>query len=108
MIDDSKIYRIEIWSRGKYRDEYGNPYAAYIAWLRLGYVSYARRISVMSGMTGYDSSDDKCLELALLGINRTLGLNIQPNDERIVHHHKHVSRDADLEHPENWKIELED
>lgn len=107
-MDNSKIYKIEIWTRGKNRDEFGNPYAAYIAWLRLGYVSYARRIAVLEPMTGYDSSADKCLELAVLGINRTLGLNISVRDERIVQYHKHVYRDADLEHPEKWKIDLED
>lgn len=105
---DEKISSIKIWTRGKNRDEFGNPYVAFIAWIQLRYISYARKVSVMSDMQSYDSGKSKCLEFALLAINRALDLDIRANDTRIEHHHKHVYRDADLEHPEKWKIDLED
>ena len=102
---DKNIYKIEVWTRGKNRDEYGNPYVAYKAVIHLAEMSYARTMTFMMPMFSWDNYPDKILQLALLGINRALDLDIQHNDPRITLHYKHVYRDADLEHPENWKKE---
>ena len=97
------ITKIEIWSRGKYRDMDGNVYHAFKAVITCSYVSYFRRIIITMPMTLGDSGKNDCLEWALHGINEALGMNIKPNDERIVHHWQHVSHDRDLENPQKWK-----
>lgn len=98
------LSKIEIWSRGKNRDVYGNPYWAYKVVLTYNYVSYFETITITKGMSGGSSSEHACLTWALQGIKEALGLEFNPHDERIIHHHKHVYRDADLEHPETWKV----
>ena len=99
------VTKIEIWSRGKNRDVYGNPYHAFIAHITFAYVSYFRQMIIYMPMSWGDSNEWECLKWALAGINEALGTEFQPNDERIVHHYKHVSSDADLENPLKWKTE---
>ncbi len=101
---EKRIIKIEIWSRGKNRDEYGNPYMAWIAKIRFQYVSYFQAITIHKSMSWGDSSERDCLMWACQGINEALGTTIMMNDDRIVHHHKNVSRDSDLIDPTKWKI----
>ena len=102
------ISKIEIWSRGKYRDQFANVYHAFKAVITCSYVSYFRRIIITMPMSWGDSGENDCLKWALEGINEALELRgtqkeIKPNDERIVHHWQHVSHDRDLENPEKWR-----
>lgn len=104
-----KLYKIEIHARGKYRDEYGNPYYAYIAILHYKFVSYFRNVIVYMPMHWGDSGESDGLKWALEGINEYLGKKtyhskIKPSDKRIEYHYKHVSHDADLENPLKWKL----
>lgn len=101
---NENIVKIEIWSRGKNRDEYGNPYFAWIAKIRVSHVSYFRYVTIHMDMMGGDSYESACLMWALQGINEALGTDIRADDERIVHHYKHASRDAELADPTKWKI----
>ena len=103
------ITKIEIWSRGKNRDVYGNPYHAFVAHITMSHVSYSRGMIVYMPMSWGDSDEWGCLKWALEGINEALDIRgtkdaIMPSDERIVHHYQHVSRDADLENPLKWKL----
>lgn len=103
-MNNKKIYKIQVFTRGKNADEYGNPYHAYKVILHFEYEGYYNKVSVSQSMSGGDSSKWDCLNWALRGVKESLGLSINPDDDRIEHHHKHVYRDSDLEHPENWKV----
>lgn len=97
------ITKIEIWSRGKNKDVYGNPYHAFKAVLYFGRTSYFNTLIIPQSMSWGDSDERGCLMWACQGINEALGLDIQIDDERIIHHYKHVYKDSELENPENWK-----
>lgn len=101
---NENVIEIEIWSRGKNRDMYGNPYLAWIAKVYVRYVSYFSHITIHKDMMGGDSYESACLKLALQGINEALGTDIRADDKRIVHHYKHTCRDSDLIDPTKWKI----
>ena len=98
-----KVSKIEIYSRGKNKDEYGNPYYAYKAVIQLSYVSYFDSITICQDMQYGDSSEWACLGWALAGIKEALGIELEKNDERIVQYHRHVYQNKDLLHPLNWK-----
>lgn len=99
-----KLYKAIIYTRGKNRDVYGNPYHAYKAVLTFSYVSYFRDITICQNISWGDSSERDCLDWALQGIKEALGIDLEANDERITHHHKHVYSDRELRYPENWKV----
>lgn len=101
---EENITKIEIWSRGKNRDVYGNPYFAWIAKIGVSHVSYLRYITIHMDMMAGSSSERDCLMWACQGINESLGTDIRMDDKRIVHHYKHASRDSDLLDPTKWKI----
>jgi len=101
------LEKIIIYSRGENRDLEGNPYLAWRAILVYNYVSYFRHIEVQDNATWGSSGERDCLRDALIGIKEALGIDIDMSDGRIKHHHKTVYRMEDLEHPENWKIEIE-
>lgn len=102
-MNNNNITKIEIWSRGKNRDMYGNPYHAFKAIVNFTGVSFFRTLTVQMPMSYGDSSERDCLMWACQGINEALGTDIRIDDERIVHHYKHVYKDSDLANPENWK-----
>ena len=78
------ITKIEIWSRGKYKDEYGNPYHAFKAVISCSYVSYFRNIIITMPMTWGSSGEYDCLQWAVQCINEALQTDIKQSDERIV------------------------
>ena len=103
-----ELIKIEIFSRGKKHDEYGNPYYAYIAFLSYYRKSYFDKIIIYKSQSWGSCSYHDGLEWALQGINEALGLKQSPikrNDYRIVYHHKFVSTYSELQNPLNWKIE---
>lgn len=101
---DKKITKIEIWSRGKNRDEYGNPYFAWIAKIHFRQVSYFRCLTVHMDMKAGDSNERDCLMWACQGINEALGTDIRCDDERIIHRYRNAYKDADLADPTKWRI----
>lgn len=102
-MNNNNITKIEIWSRGKNEDVYGNPYHAFKAVLHFTRVSYFNTLTIQMPMTWGDSDERGCLIWACQGIKEALGLDIQIDDERIVHYYKHVYQDSELVNPENWK-----
>lgn len=102
-MNSNNITKIEIWSRGKNRDMYGNPYHAFKAVLHFTRVSYFNTLTIQMPMSWGDSDKRGCLIWACQGIKEALGLDIQIDDERIVHHYKQIYKDSELENPENWK-----
>lgn len=99
-----KLYKIEIQTRGKNRDMYGNPYYAYKAVLTYSYVSYFRTIMICQDTSYGDVGERDCLDWALAGIKESLGIVLDRNDERIRHTYKQVYSDSQLRNPENWKM----
>jgi len=110
-----KLDKIIIYTRGKNRDEFGNPYMAYKVVLEYSQKSYFHRVVISQSMHfTNNSSEYGCLRDALEGLNEFLhGIKhpkskdrkvyITMKDKRIIQFHKHVSRDCDLEHPESWR-----
>lgn len=98
------IRSINILSKGKNRDMYGNPYHAFRADIVYSYVSYFKTISISMTETYGDSGEYDCLKWALQGIKEAIGENISPNDPRIQHTHKHVGIGTDMGDPLNWKM----
>lgn len=99
-----KLYKVNIYTRGKNKDMDGNPYHAYKAVLTFSYVSYFRSITICQDMSWGDSAERDCLDWALQGIKEALGIDLKANDERITHYHKHVYSYDELRNPENWKV----
>lgn len=112
------IEKIIIFTRGKNRDEYGNPYQAFKAYIKFAHKSYFTNAIVTQSMQyTNNSSKSGCLNDALYGINEFLTAIkhpkktvveriIKPDDKRITQIHKHVHTFQELENPENWKCEL--
>lgn len=103
-----KLTKIVIYSRGKYRDEDGNPYLAYIAFLHFQHKSYFDKMIIYKSMTWGSCGEHDCLIEALEGINEALRKRgkkgcIKSNDKRIEHHWMHVYRYDNLRNPLRWK-----
>lgn len=99
-----KIYKIDIYTRGKSKDESGNPYLAYKAVITYSYVSFFEKITISKGMVWGSCGERDCLNEALQGIKEALGVELSPNDERITHYHKRVYSYDELKRPENWRV----
>lgn len=99
----SRIYAIKIEGRGRYRDEYGNPYYAWRAGIDVQIKSHHSKITIHEPMAWGDSYEAAVLRAAVEGINEALDINIRQNDKRISYTYKHVSGDAPLRNPLNWK-----
>lgn len=99
----SRIYAIKIEGRGRYRDEYGNPYYAWRADIDVQIKSHHSKVTIHESMAWGDSYEAAVLRAAVEGINEALDINIRQNDKRISYTYKHVSEDAPLRNPLNWK-----
>ena len=99
----SSIQTIQIEGRGKNRDVYGNPYFAWKAKIHTKANRHYTEMTITQKMTWGDSYETAVLRDAIAGINETLGINLKEKDKRITYTYKHVSRDTDLEKPQNWK-----
>ena len=60
-------------------------------------------IVIYEKMTWGTSSQDVVLREAIEGINEALDINLKQNDKRITYTYTHVSGDAPLRNPLNWK-----
>lgn len=103
-MNTKKFTKIEIYSRGKNRDIYGNPYHAFVIRFYSGYVSHYRTISLEMPMTYRSSSKDDCFGWADQATKEAFGFSLYDYKSIILHHHKTVRTDAELEEPQNWKL----
>ena len=99
----NRILAIKIEGRGRYRDEYGNPYYAWRADIDVQINSHHSKVTIHESMAWGDSYEAAVLRAAVEGINEALDINIRQNDKRISYTYKHVSGDAQLRNPLNWK-----
>lgn len=99
--------KIIIYSRGKNRDVYGNPYYALKIILKYSYVSYFQQIIIPVSMKYGSSSKRDCLMWAGQALQEALGMNIEHVLPFIEHHHVRVSRDSQLKNPLKWKEDEE-
>lgn len=99
----SRINAIKIEGRGRYRDEFGNPYYAWRADIDVQIKSHHSKVTIYESMAWGDSYESAVLRSAVEGINEALDINIKQNDRRISYTYKHVSGDAPLRKPLKWK-----
>ena len=99
----SRIVSIEIEGRGRYRDIYGNPYSAWKAIITHRFNCHHSKIVVYEAMAWGDSGKDDVLRNAIDGINEALDIQLKRTDKRITYTYKHVTGDAPLRNPLNWK-----
>ncbi len=99
----SLIQSIKIEGRGRNRDIYGNPYYAWKAVIQKKANHHMTPIVIYEKMSWGTSSENAVLREAVEGINEALDINLKQNDKRITYTYTHVSGDAPLQNPLNWK-----
>lgn len=99
----SRIVSIKIEGRGRNRDIYGNPYYAWRADIDVQIESHHSKVTVHESMAWGDSYEAAVLRAAVEGINEALDINLKQNDKRITYTYTHVTGDAPLRNPLNWK-----
>ena len=99
----SLIQSIKIEGRGRNRDIYGNPYYAWKAIIQKKANHHMTPIVIYEKMSWGTSSENEVLRNAIEGINEALDINIKQNDKRITYTYTHVTGDAPLRNPLNWK-----
>ena len=99
----SLIQSIKIEGRGRNRDIYGNHYYAWKAVIQKKANHHMTPIVIYEKMTWGTSSQDVVLREAIEGINEALNINLKQNDKRVTYTYTHVSGDAPLRNPLNWK-----
>lgn len=99
----SLIQSIKIEGRGRNRDIYGNPYYAWKAVIQKKANHHMTPIIIYEKMSWGTSSENAVLREAIEGINEALDINLKQNDKRITYTYTHVSGDAPLQNPLNWK-----
>ena len=99
----SLIQSIKIEGRGRNRDIYGNPYYAWKAVIQKKANHHMTPIVIYEKMSWGTSSENAVLREAIEGINEALDINLKQNDKRITYTYTHVSGDAPLQNPLNWK-----
>lgn len=107
-IRKTDVERISIWSRGKNRDIYGNPYYAYVCRISLtqktrGEREITLRCPISWGSSGaYDVFVEVVQEL-----DREFGISLNYDDVRsglVVQEHKTVRTEDALMRPERWRL----
>lgn len=99
----SLIQSIKIEGRGRNRDIYGNPYYAWKAVIQKKANHHMTPIVIYEKMSWGTSSEYAVFRNAIEGINEALDINLKQNDKRITYTYTHVSGDAPLQNPQNWK-----
>lgn len=107
-IKKTDVERISIWSRGKNRDIYGNPYYAYVCRISLtqkarGECEITLRCPMSWGSSGaYDVFVEVVQEL-----DREFGILLNYDDVRsglVVQKHRVVRTEDALMRPERWRL----
>lgn len=100
-----EIDKIEIWSRGKNRDEFGNPYRAWIARIHFQtpFPSFDT-LTLSRSMQSGSCDEPDCVQEVCQAIDEVFNIFIRPSDKRIVRrHYRTVYRYEDLD-PSKWRL----
>ena len=103
-LEKTDVKNIFIWSRGKNRDIYGNPYYAYVCRINL---TDGREITFNCPMSwGSSGAYDVFAEVSQ-ELSAKFGIRLNYDDVRsgfVIQTHKQVKTDSALEHPERWRL----
>lgn len=107
-IKKTDVERISIWSRGKNRDIYGNPYYAYVCRISLTQKARGEReITLRCPMSwGSSGAYDVFVEV-VQELDREFGIRLDYNDVRsglVVQRHRVVRTEDALTRPERWRL----
>lgn len=107
-IRKTDVERISIWSRGKNRDIYGNPYYAYVCRISLTQKARGEReITLRCPMSwGSSGAYDVFVEV-VQELDREFGISLNYDDVRsglVVQEHKTVRTEGALMRPERWRL----
>ena len=103
-IKKADVKNIFIWSRGKNRDIYGNPYYAYVCRINL---ADGREITFNCPMSWGGSWAYDVLAEVSQELDAQFGFGISYDDVRsgfVIQTHKQVKTDSALEHPDRWRL----
>ena len=103
-LEKTDVKNIFIWSRGKKRDIYGNPYYAYVCRINL---TDWREITFNCPMSWGGSGAYDVLAEVSQELGAKFGIRLNFNDVRsrfVIQTHKQVKTDSALEHPERWRL----
>lgn len=108
-IEKENIEGITVYSRGKNRDEDGNPYYAYkcIVEFKWDRDHCTSKLVIDCRADWGDSGKDDVMAAVKNKLEKTFGIKTDWDDVRsgfIKQHHRTVYTMAALEHPESWRI----
>lgn len=107
-IKKTDVEKIHIWSRGKNRDIYGNPYYAYVCRISLTQKARGEReITLRCSMAWGDSDEYGVFRMVSKTLNSDFGIVVNYKDVQsglVVQEHKTVCTDDALRHPERWRL----
>ena len=103
-IEKTDVRHIFIWSRGKNRDIYGNPYYAYVCRINLiDGCEITFNCPISWGSSGASAVFIKVSQ----ELNARFGIWLTYDDVRsgfVIQNHKQVKTESALEHPERWRL----
>lgn len=107
-IKKTDVERISIWSRGKNRDIYGNPYYAYVCRISLTQKARGEREITLRCTMSWGSSGayDVFVEV-VQELDREFGILLNYDDVRsglVVQKHRVVRTEDALMRPERWRL----
>ena len=103
-LERTDVKNIFIWSRGKNRDIYGNPYYAYVCRINL---TDGREITFNCPMSWGSSGAYDVLAEVSQELGAKFGIWLNFNDVRsrfVIQTHKQVKTYSALEHPGRWRL----
>lgn len=103
-IKRTDVKNIFIWSRGKNRDIYGNPYYAYVCRINL---TDGRKITFNCPMSWGSSGAYGVFAEVSQELSSKFGIRLNYDDVRsgfVIQTHKQVKTDSALEYPERWRL----
>lgn len=107
-IKKTDVERISIWSRGKNRDIYGNPYYAYVCRISLTQKARGEReITLRCPMSWGSSGAYDVFAEVVQELDREFGISLNYDDVRsglVVQRHQTVRTEDALMRPERWRL----
>ena len=107
-IKKTDVERIHIWSRGKNRDIYGNPYYAFVCRISLAQKGRSENeIILRCPMTWGDADEYGVFRMVSETLNSEYGIRLDYADVRdglVVQEHKTIYTYDALRHPERWRL----
>lgn len=98
------VKNIFIWSRGKNRDIYGNPYYSYVCRINL---TDGSKITFSCPMSWGSSGAYDVFVKVSQKLSVKFGIHLTYDDVRsgfVIQNHKQVKTESALEHPERWRL----